>query len=100
VIYKKGFLITKEEARNIEGAGFTEVFVRSPLTCKTVHGLCVQCYGLDLGRNHLVRPGEAVGIIAAQAIGEPGTQLTLRTFHAEAWREPISPPVCRGWKRF
>ncbi|MCC7160121.1 DNA-directed RNA polymerase subunit beta', partial [Candidatus Nomurabacteria bacterium] len=82
VVYKKGFLITKEEAYNIEGAGFTEVFVRSPLTCKTVHGLCVQCYGLDLGRNHLVKPGEAVGIIAAQAIGEPGTQLTLRTFHA------------------
>ena len=55
VLYKKGFLVTKEEAYNIEGAGFTEVFVRSPLTCKTVHGLCVQCYGLDLGRNHLVR---------------------------------------------
>ena len=82
VIYKRGFLVTKEEAYNIEGAGFTEVFVRSPLTCKTVHGLCVQCYGLDLGRNHLVDQGEAVGIIAAQAIGEPGTQLTLRTFHA------------------
>jgi DNA-directed RNA polymerase subunit beta' len=82
VVYKKGFLVTKEEAYKIEGAGFTEVFVRSPLTCKTVHGLCVNCYGLDLGRNHLVKPGEAVGIIAAQAIGEPGTQLTLRTFHA------------------
>ncbi|MFA5840734.1 MAG: DNA-directed RNA polymerase subunit beta' [Candidatus Paceibacterota bacterium] len=82
VVYKRGFLITKEEAHNIEGAGFTEVFVRSPLTCKTVHGLCVMCYGLDLGRNHLVEEGEAVGIIAAQAIGEPGTQLTLRTFHA------------------
>jgi len=75
-------LITKEEAANIEGAGFTEVFVRSPLTCKTVHGICQKCYGLDLGRNHLVDLGEAVGIIAAQAIGEPGTQLTLRTFHA------------------
>jgi len=82
VIYKRGFLITKEEACNIEGVGFTEVFVRSPLTCKTVHGICVNCYGLDLGRNHLVEEGEAVGIIAAQAIGEPGTQLTLRTFHA------------------
>jgi DNA-directed RNA polymerase subunit beta' len=82
VVYKRGFLVTKEEACNIEGAGFTEVFVRSPLTCKTAHGLCVQCYGLDLGRNHLVKQGEAVGIIAAQAIGEPGTQLTLRTFHA------------------
>ncbi len=82
VIYKKGFLITKEEAYNIEGAGFEEVFVRSPLTCRTTHGLCQMCYGLDLGRNHLVDLGEAVGIIAAQAIGEPGTQLTLRTFHA------------------
>ena len=82
VVYKKGFLVTKEEARNIEGAGFEEVFVRSPLTCATVHGLCQMCYGLDLGRNHLVDQGEAVGIIAAQAIGEPGTQLTLRTFHA------------------
>ncbi len=82
VAYKRGFLVTKEEAYNIEGTGFTEVFVRSPLTCKTVHGLCQMCYGLDLGRNHLVDLGEAVGIIAAQAIGEPGTQLTLRTFHA------------------
>jgi len=82
VLYKKGFLVTKEEAYNIEGAGITEVFVRSPLSCRTVHGLCVNCYGLDLGRNHLVELGEAVGIIAAQAIGEPGTQLTLRTFHA------------------
>lgn len=82
VVYKKGFLVTKEEAHNIEGAGFEEVFVRSPLTCRTTHGICQMCYGLDLGRNHLVDLGEAVGIIAAQAIGEPGTQLTLRTFHA------------------
>jgi DNA-directed RNA polymerase subunit beta' len=82
VLYKRGFLITKEEAYNIEGAEFEEVFVRSPLTCKTIHGLCQMCYGLDLGRNNLVEKGEAVGIIAAQAIGEPGTQLTLRTFHA------------------
>ena len=82
VVYKKGFLVTKEEAYNIEGMGFEEVFVRSPLTCHTTHGLCQMCYGLDLGRNHLVDLGEAVGIIAAQAIGEPGTQLTLRTFHA------------------
>ncbi len=82
VAYKKGFLVTKEEANAIEAAGFTEVFVRSPLTCKTVHGICVMCYGLDLGRNHMVKQGEAVGIIAAQAIGEPGTQLTLRTFHS------------------
>ncbi|MEK7140543.1 MAG: DNA-directed RNA polymerase subunit beta', partial [Patescibacteria group bacterium] len=82
VVYKKGFLVTKEEAHNIEAAGFEAVNVRSPLSCNTVHGLCQMCYGLDLGRNHLVELGEAVGIIAAQAIGEPGTQLTLRTFHA------------------
>jgi DNA-directed RNA polymerase subunit beta' len=82
VLFKKGFLVTKEEAYNIEGLGFEEVFVRSPLTCRTVHGICQMCYGLDLGRNRLVALGEAVGIIAAQAIGEPGTQLTLRTFHA------------------
>ena len=82
VVYKKGFLITKEEAYNIEGSGFEEVFVRSPLACRTTHGICQMCYGIDLGRNHLVNLGEAVGIIAAQAIGEPGTQLTLRTFHA------------------
>src|SRR3989339_626074 len=82
IIYKRGFLITKEEAYKIGEAGFEEVFVRSPLSCRTTHGLCQMCYGLDLGRNHLVKQGEAVGIIAAQAIGEPGTQLTLRTFHA------------------
>ncbi len=82
VLYKKGFLTTKEEAQNIEKSGVTEVYVRSPLACRTVHGLCRECYGLDLGRNRLVEQGEAVGIIAAQAIGEPGTQLTLRTFHA------------------
>ncbi|OGI63729.1 DNA-directed RNA polymerase subunit beta' [Candidatus Nomurabacteria bacterium RIFCSPLOWO2_01_FULL_41_21] len=81
VAYKKGFLVTKEEAYKIEEAGFEEVFVRSPFSCETVHGLCRMCYGLDLGRNKLVEEGEAVGIIAAQAIGEPGTQLTLRTFH-------------------
>lgn len=81
-LYKRGFLITKEEAKKIEALGVEKVFVRSPLTCKTIHGICQQCYGLDLGRNHLVNIGEAVGIVAAQAIGEPGTQLTLRTFHA------------------
>ncbi len=82
VLYKKGFLVTKEDARDIEGHGFQEVLVRSPLTCKTAHGICRMCYGLDLGRSKLVELGEAVGIISAQAIGEPGTQLTLRTFHA------------------
>ena len=80
-LYKRGFLITKEEAVKIESLGVKFVKVRSPLTCKTVHGVCQKCYGLDLARNKPVEKGEAVGIVAAQAIGEPGTQLTLRTFH-------------------
>ena len=82
VVHKRGFLITKEQALKIEASGITDVFVRTPLTCKTTYGICKMCYGLDLGRNHIVDVGEAVGIVAAQAIGEPGTQLTLRTFHA------------------
>ncbi len=82
VIYKKGALVAKEDAKAMEVAGVEEALVRSPLTCETVHGICRNCYGLDLGRNCLIELGQAVGIIAAQAIGEPGTQLTLRTFHA------------------
>ncbi|MBP7804924.1 MAG: DNA-directed RNA polymerase subunit beta' [Candidatus Pacebacteria bacterium] len=82
VIHKRGFLITKEEALKLEKSGVKEAYVRSPLTCRTSYGICQQCYGLDLGRNHMIKEGEAVGIVAAQAIGEPGTQLTLRTFHA------------------
>jgi DNA-directed RNA polymerase subunit beta' len=81
-IYKKGDLIKKEDAIKLEKNGITEAYVRTPLTCSTVHGICQKCYGLDLGRNCLIEVGQAVGIIAAQAIGEPGTQLTLRTFHA------------------
>ncbi|MBX4216248.1 DNA-directed RNA polymerase subunit beta', partial [Candidatus Parcubacteria bacterium] len=82
VLYKRGHLVTKDDAQQIESQGITEVLVRSPLSCKTIYGICRHCYGLDLGRNKLVEVGEAVGIIAAQAIGEPGTQLTMRTFHA------------------
>ncbi len=82
VAFKKGALLNKYDAQEIESYGVEKVLVRSPLTCKTLHGLCQQCYGLDLGRNHLINLGEAVGIVAAQAIGEPGTQLTLRTFHS------------------
>ncbi|OGI69318.1 DNA-directed RNA polymerase subunit beta' [Candidatus Nomurabacteria bacterium RIFCSPHIGHO2_01_FULL_42_16] len=82
VLYKKGALITKEEAQKIEALGISSVSVRSPLTCETAQGVCQMCYGMDLARNRLVEQGEAVGIVAAQAIGEPGTQLTLRTFHA------------------
>lgn len=82
ILFKKGYLLKKEDARQIENLGIVEIFVRSPLTCETIHGLCRTCYGLDLGRNCMIELGQAVGIIAAQAIGEPGTQLTLRTFHA------------------
>lgn len=81
-IIKKGGVINKKIAREIEAAGITEVKVRSILTCETLHGVCQACYGEDLGRAWPVKMGEAVGIIAAQAIGEPGTQLTLRSFHA------------------
>lgn len=80
-LFKKGHLVGKEDAAVIEKAGVTEVAVRTPMTCKTIYGVCRMCYGLDLGRNRLVDRGESVGIVAAQAIGEPGTQLTLRTFH-------------------
>jgi len=82
VLYKRGHLVTKDDAQAIEALGVNEVLVRSPLACKTIYGICRHCYGLDLGRNKLVESGEAVGIVAAQAIGEPGTQLTMRTFHA------------------
>jgi DNA-directed RNA polymerase subunit beta' len=82
VLFKKGTLIMKEDSRMLEKAGIKEAYVRTPLSCETMHGLCRMCYGLDLGRNCMVELGQAVGIIAAQAIGEPGTQLTLRTFHA------------------
>ena len=82
VIYKKGSLLGRDEAQIVEKAGVEEVCVRSPLTCKTLRGVCQKCYGMDLGRGVLVALGETVGIVAAQAIGEPGTQLTMRTFHA------------------
>jgi len=73
--------ITEEVAEQIEQAGLSTVSVRSPLTCVAEHGVCAFCYGRDLARRRLVNVGEAVGIIAAQSIGEPGTQLTMRTFH-------------------
>jgi len=81
-IYKKNELIEKSDAQAIAEAGVKEVAVRTPLKCEALHGLCQLCYGFDLGRNAMVKVGEAVGTIASQSIGEPGTQLTLRTFHA------------------
>ena len=73
--------IDEDLAGAIEAAGIDRVKVRSPLTCETRNGICVQCYGRDLARGTVVNRGEAVGVIAAQSIGEPGTQLTMRTFH-------------------
>jgi len=81
ILVKKGEIIDWEIADLIDKAGIERIRVRSPLSCKSSKGVCQQCYGWDLGRNQLVKLGEAVGVVAAQAIGEPGTQLTLRTFH-------------------
>ncbi len=82
VIVEAGEVINKGVAEEIEASSLEEVAVRSPITCKTLHGVCSKCYGLDLGRNKLIEVGEAVGIVAAQSIGEPGTQFTLSTKHA------------------
>ncbi|ADD03217.1 DNA-directed RNA polymerase, beta' subunit [Thermoanaerobacter italicus Ab9] len=81
IIVRKNELINEVEAEKIEKAGITKVKIRSLLTCRSRHGVCRMCYGRDLATGELVNIGEAVGIIAAQAIGEPGTQLTMRTFH-------------------
>ena len=81
-IFKKNHMIVKADALVIQEAGVIEVPIRTPITCGNIHGICQLCYGLDLGRNHMVKVGEAVGTISSQSIGEPGTQLTLRTFHA------------------
>ncbi|MGA0612461.1 DNA-directed RNA polymerase subunit beta' [Caldimonas sp. KR1-144] len=76
-----GKMLDEDTLDEVEAAGVDEVKVRTPLTCGTRFGLCAKCYGRDLGRGGLVNTGEAVGVIAAQSIGEPGTQLTMRTFH-------------------
>ena len=80
-LYEAGTMLDEDMVDDIERRGIDEVRVRTPLTCDTRYGLCAKCYGRDLGRGSLVNSGEAVGVIAAQSIGEPGTQLTMRTFH-------------------
>jgi DNA-directed RNA polymerase subunit beta' len=80
-LYEAGTMLDEDAVDAIEALGIDEVRVRTPLTCDTRYGLCAKCYGRDLGRGVLVNSGEAVGVIAAQSIGEPGTQLTMRTFH-------------------
>jgi DNA-directed RNA polymerase subunit beta' len=82
IIAKKNELVDKRTAEKIAATGIKKIQVRSPLTCKAKHGLCQKCFGYDLGKNKLAEIGTAVGIITAQSIGEPGTQLTMRTFHA------------------
>lgn len=81
VVLKKGGLITHKVARDLVSYNMTEARVRSPLFCKAKRGLCAKCYGYDLAYNEVVKEGTPVGVIAAQSIGEPGTQLTMRTFH-------------------
>ncbi len=80
-VFEQGTLLDEDAVERIESLGIDEVRVRTPLTCDTRYGLCAKCYGRDLGRGSLVNVGESVGVIAAQSIGEPGTQLTMRTFH-------------------
>ena len=82
ILFTEGTLLGVNEVRTIVDAGIKSVSIRTPITCKAEKGVCAKCYGVNLGEGKLVKPGEAVGIISAQSIGEPGTQLTLRTFHA------------------
>lgn len=81
MIVERNEILDRVKIRRITEANIKDVKVRSPLTCELTHGICQQCYGMDLGRGNLVELGSAVGTVAAQSIGEPGTQLTLRTFH-------------------
>ncbi len=81
ILYAEGTLLDEVSAKVIAEAGIKTAVIRTPTTCKSENGICALCYGVNLATGHIVRPGEAVGIVAAQSIGEPGTQLTLRTFH-------------------
>jgi DNA-directed RNA polymerase subunit beta' len=81
LVVEAGTLLDERLVAKLDEVGIDQVKVRSPITCETRYGVCAKCYGRDLARGHLVNVGEAVGVIAAQSIGEPGTQLTMRTFH-------------------
>ena len=81
VVVPAGTLIDEKWVEQIEAASIDEIVVRSPINCKIRYGICSSCYGRDLARGHQVNIGEAIGVMAAQSIGEPGTQLTMRTFH-------------------
>ena len=99
VVVQRGEMISKEHVADIEEAGIPEVYVRSPLACQLRPGVCRSCYGRDLARGGVVKLGEAVGIIAAQSIGEPGTQLTLRTFHTGGVVEGEHRDITHGLPR-
>jgi DNA-directed RNA polymerase subunit beta' len=81
VLAPRGTLLDEDRVDRLEAMGVDEIKVRSPITCDNRYGVCASCYGRDLARGHMVNSGEAIGVIAAQSIGEPGTQLTMRTFH-------------------
>ena len=81
VIIPKGTLLDEAWCEQLDELGVDHMKVRSPISCETRFGICATCYGRDLARGHKINMGEAVGVIAAQSIGEPGTQLTMRTFH-------------------
>jgi DNA-directed RNA polymerase subunit beta' len=81
VLAPRGTLLDEDAVDRLESMGVDEIRVRSPITCDNRYGVCASCYGRDLARGHMVNAGEAIGVIAAQSIGEPGTQLTMRTFH-------------------
>lgn len=94
LLAEKGDMLTAEQAAAIDDAGIEKVRIRSPLTCEARRGVCACCYGVNLANGRLISMGEAVGIIAAQSIGEPGTQLTMRTFHLGGIASATSKPEC------
>src|SRR6202000_502581 len=107
----KEFLLRANEevdevrAKGVDSAGIDRVKIRSVLTCESKHGICMHCYGRNLATGSLVKLGEAVGIIAAPTIGEPGTQLTMRTFHTGCvatgvFKQPIIKPKNDGLVRY
>ncbi len=99
VMAPAGELVPRDVARAIENAGVTEVQIRSVLTCRNEHGVCAKCYGLDMANGQKVSVGESVGTIAAQSIGEPGTQLTMRTFHTGGVASTHGDDITQGLPR-
>ena len=94
VIVSSGELITYNLAKEIEKQGIETVEIRSALTCATKRGVCSKCYGKSLATDRMAQVGEAVGVIAAQSVGEPGTQLTLRTFHVGGTASRSESEIC------